>query len=874
MTPIPSRTGANLGRLRGAARSVLARLRASPEGEHEMALNRVVAGFLLVSYFIVADPWGDVFALASAYAVGGALFIAHVLWRPTRAARRQRLARVFDLGLLSVSVYVGGEATAILYPLYLWIIFGNGFRFGVSALLESAAISVVGFALALGFTPYWRTNFDLGLGLLGCLIVLPAYASTLIKKLSRAKLAAEEANRAKSLFLASVSHELRTPLNAVIGMTDLLEGTELDGEQRDMARTAGDAGRSLLGLIDELLNFSRIEAGRMPSMPVDFDLHAVLADVRGILSVQARAKNLRLGVHVSPRTPYRLRGEARQLRDILVNLVGNAVKFTETGGVAMTVDMVGGTAERPRLRFEINDTGIGIAWDARARIFETFTQADETIINTHGGTGLGLAICKQLVEMQGGKIDVDSEVGVGSTFWFELDFEETAGDLAAADMSQLAVVAVGASQERADALVVALAASGVTAVPAVGVREALRVMRATAVRPGSRRAVVVDAEESDVDGEAMVAALRAADDADVTEFVLIDPRLDDGLPDVEMRLMCVSTAPSRPSAERLSAMLRVANVGSVGHLPRREPARQDGEPSAVARRLTILVAEDNRTNQKVIRKVLERAGHEVRIADNGELALDALTERSFDLVLMDVNMPVLDGVECTKLYRFASIGKPRTPIVALTADATSDARIRCAEAGMDACVTKPIEPQRLLAIIDELTGGAGAGSAVADAEALPDDAPANLADEGVDDEIVANIAKHPGFRSARRSVVDRRTLVELEELGGREFVADLVGEFIGEASTVLKALHDAMESGQSGEFREQAHALRSGAANIGARGIYDICLSYRQVDARALAKDGAEHMRRLEAEFDRVRKTLRREFPEKADSPAASNTQR
>ncbi|QZO00708.1 hybrid sensor histidine kinase/response regulator [Chenggangzhangella methanolivorans] len=763
---------------------------------------------------------------------------------------------VFDLTALSVGMHLGGEVTAILYPAYLWIIFGNGFRFGIPALLAGSAIGIAGFSAMVASTPYWLEHIRLSYGLLLGLLALPAYAATLIKKLERARIAAEEASRAKSLFLASVSHELRTPLNAVIGMTDLLDQTELDAEQRDMARTAGASGRSLLGLIDDLLNFSRLEAGKMPINLVDFDLAEALATVRGMLTAQAREKRLRLALHVTPRTPLMLRGDARHVRDVLVNLIGNAVKFTEAGGVAICVDRVGGTAAAPRLRFEVADTGIGIAPEARAPASSRASpRPTRPSSNSHGGTGLGLAICRQLVELHGGRIGVDSEQGVGSTFWFELDLE-SAATAPARPAGDVHVVALAADEERAEALAGRLLALGYAAEAAFDLRGALRLLASDPAGAG-RRAVAIDARGGRASGEDIAFALRAADDSGAVEIALIDPNAPEGLPEPEIR-HAVAACAADPDDMALAAMMKIASVGAVGRAAAVAKAAPAGE---VGRRLSILVAEDNRTNQKVITKILERAGHEVSIAANGELALDALTERAFDLVLMDVNMPALDGVECTKLYRFASIGKPRVPIVALTADATPEARERCLEAGMDACLTKPIEPERLLGLIAEMCGAGGAGEAVAAAEKAAVEAGV------VDDEIVANIARHPNYRPATRAVVDRNTIAELETLGGEDFVADLVDEFIGDAASVLRSLHEAVDGREASTFREQAHALRSGAANIGARGMYEICLSYRNADAHDLAINGAEHMRRLESEFDRVRKTLRQRFPERSEGP-------
>ncbi|MFD1333164.1 response regulator, partial [Methylopila musalis] len=368
-----------------------------------------------------------------------------------------------------------------------------------------------------------------------------------------------------------------------------------------------------------------------------------------------------------------------------------------------------------------------------------------------------------------------------------------------------------------------------------------------------RRAIIADVGGFAMDGEALAAALRAAAGDDPPELALIDPRLDAGLPNFDLSLACAATA---PKPEGLRAMARVASLGVVGRgsLDRERPV---GASAPAGRRLSILVAEDNRTNQKVIRKVLERAGHDVRIVENGEFALDALTERRFDLVLMDVNMPVLDGIECVKLYRFAALGQPRTPILALTADATPDARKRCEEAGMDGCLTKPIEPERLLEIIDRMVAGA------APAEDAPADAQLAVAPEPeVADSVIANIARHPNFRPARRAVVDRATLKDLEGLGGHAFVADLVDAFLSDTAVILNDLHTAVRNGEAAAFRDQAHALRSGAANIGARGMYELCLSFRNMDARDLAEDGLDRVAKLEAEFDRVRASLRADFPE------------
>src|SRR5262245_2165551 len=675
---------------------IAARLRNRPDSEHEMTNNRLVIAVLNTSSLLLALASGtsdvhDALLTASIFSALAIGLFVHIVLRPSVSVARRVCAIFVDLATLSWGMHVGNEITSLLYPMYLWTIFGNGFRFGVRYLFFAAAVSVVGFSLVVATTEYWSSHLNLAVGLLAGLVILPLYAATLIRKLSAARQQAEEASTAKSRFLASVSHELRTPLNAIIGLSDLLRDTPLDGEQHEMTRTIGTAGRSLLSLINSLLDFSRIEERRIGSNPTEFDLHALLMDVRAILVVQAQAKSVRLALHITARTPRFMKGDKRHLEEILINLGGNAVKFTAQGSVTIAVDAVT-RGDEIRLRCEVSDTGIGIAPEAQARIFESFTQADETIMDRFGGTGLGLAISKQLVEFHGGAIGVESAVGIGSTFWIEI--KTLAAGVAALPSSRWTGPIVLLSSDKS--LHDLARAAGADARVATTPDEADQVV-AQIRQQGVRRPVaIVDAGARAADGAEAAERLIGAHGPDIV-LVLVTDEPVAGILSRELRRLFVTTLARPVDGNDLAAALPVAAGSEMAAAADRDRPVQRPRNS-----LAVLVAEDNRTNQMVIAKILERAGHTMRLVDNGEGALDALEEGTFDIVLMDVNMPVMNGIEATKLYRFASLGAPHVPIVALTADATAEARTRCEEAGMDACLTKPIEPARLLDLIDGL----------------------------------------------------------------------------------------------------------------------------------------------------------------------------
>lgn len=834
------------------------RLKNRPDGEHEMVLNRVVISALILSYIAGVSLFGvevprEAVILTTLFFGISFAFLAHMLYQPGVCVPRRVIAMFSDLGFLSWGIHAGDEALSLLYPIFLWIIFGNGFRFGLKYLFGSMLVAVTGFSAVVATTEYWGNHPKLAYGLIGGLVILPIYAATLIKKLQAAKNEAEQANKAKSVFLASISHEFRTPLNAVIGMSDMLRDTKLNAEQLDMTQTIRGSARALLGQINDILNFSRIEAGKMPDQSADFDLHAVMGQVRSMLVAQAKEKGVRISLHVAPQTPFKLHGNARALHDVLTNLTANAVKFTERGNIAIAAGMVEQQDGTARIRFEISDTGIGIAEAAREKIFQSFTQADETILDRFGGTGLGLAIVKQLVERQGGTIGVDSKLGEGSTFWFELGYRICSNEDAESlpDISDARIILLARNGKSTGDMERMLGASRATVEIARTAGQACDLLALPAAKTTRRNIVIVDGQGLQADLATVGSTLNKMHHGTATSVILLAADPAAALLPLPLRFDFVTVIAKPADVRLLAAALRVAKAGDAAGID------DDGnvEHAHPARKLSILVADDNRTNQKVIGKILERAGHDVSIVDNGEQALDAMQAKAFDIALMDVNMPVLNGIEATKLHRFASLGKARLPIVALTADATPETKQRCEEAGMDACVIKPIEPARLLNIIDSIVGE----QKVSDEQAF------------TESEIVKRITSHPKFKSSDASSIDIRALTDLEALGGAKFVDELIADFNRDTESLLVELKQSAEAGDVTAFREQLHAMRSGAANIGARRIYKMCLSWRHIGERELELRGSDYLAKLGSEFDSVREALnayavhrRTEMPQQA----------